>query len=87
MHYILHYHVSSLSFLEHMEDGSARHTARFYAATDAIPPELLQASTVEVKHSEERREEPDVQERDGSELAAPLSGYADATQGGVDDIT
>ncbi|KAH3892466.1 hypothetical protein DPMN_016584 [Dreissena polymorpha] len=69
-----------------MEDQPARHTARLDAAVDTLAVQTLERPAVDVQHLEAGSKEPDVEEGDIGEFAAPLGGDTHATEQGRDPV-
>jgi len=70
------------AFLEGTEAQTAGFEVWIIQAMDVHSPQLLKTSTVELQAFEAWRDEPDVNEGDVGELAAPFSGDADSTAEG-----
>ena len=75
-----------LAFFEGAEEDATGLTARIQTAVDAHSVQLLEAAAVELQHLEARRDVPDVDESDVSELHAPLGSDTDATAESVDHV-
>ncbi|KAH3774100.1 hypothetical protein DPMN_175471 [Dreissena polymorpha] len=67
-------------FLEIVEDLTTGLAARLNAAREPRTSHLRENGAVHLAHLQHRCDEPDMVEGNRCELAAPLSGDADATQ-------
>jgi len=77
----------NLALFEGVEEISAALAAWIQRAVDTHAVQLLETSAVEFQDFEAWGDVPDVNEGDLSELAAPLSGNADAAAEGHDHVT